>query len=294
MPPTPTDPALMTTPTAGDDAPPPWTVAERALFAFMVLLLAAHAAIQVYHLTMNVGPLDRINWKVIVPIFAGFTFLSALWLVGWQRALALLITAVGMAWGWEQLGIRTGFPFGAYHYSDVLGWKLLGVPIVVPLAYFMMVFPSDLITNLMVDGEPVTTARSTWFRLGVCALITAMVMTAWDLTEDPLMADQLKAWIWENPGPYFNIPLRNYWGWVLAVGSVDIVYRSLERVLPTRPLGRSTRWVAALPLVGYGVFLASSALIGAPEGTRIVAPFAMGIPLLVAIVRLNDWVPPKS
>jgi putative membrane protein len=39
------------------------------------------------------------------------------------------------------VGTATGFPFGSYDYAGTLGAKLLGVPLVIPLAWAMFAYP---------------------------------------------------------------------------------------------------------------------------------------------------------
>lgn len=58
-----------------------------------------------------------------------------------------------ITWSFEQVGVATGAVYGAYHYSGMLGPKLGAVPLLIPLAWFMMIYPSYLITTLIVDGH---------------------------------------------------------------------------------------------------------------------------------------------
>src|SRR5215470_5570948 len=50
----------------------------------------------------------------------------------------LLVEAAGVAWG---------FPFGAYQYTGELGPRLLGVPVVVPLAWAWMAWPAWVVAR---------------------------------------------------------------------------------------------------------------------------------------------------
>jgi putative membrane protein len=45
---------------------------------------------------------------------------------------------------------------------------------------------------------------------------TELLGTAWDIIMDPIGATVFKAYIWENHGPYFGIPLSNFLGWYLC------------------------------------------------------------------------------
>jgi putative membrane protein len=188
----------------------------------------------------------------------------------------------------EYIGVKTGWPFGTYYYTDVLGPKLLGtVPLIIPFAYFMMLYPSHVITNLILDGQPVSAQRGT-AGIAAASVLTALVMTAWDLTTDPVMAGTVGAWIWVDGGPYFGIPLENFLGWVVVVAVICFVYRRTESWLPLVPMGSPKRWIALGPLIGYGTMALGDALVGLPIATRLLPWFAMGAPLLAAVVRLLE------
>ena len=67
--------------------------------------------------------------------------------------------------------------FSLFHYTAVLGPKLGHVPLLIPLAWFMMIYPSYVIANLLVAGRPIV-SRPGLARLVWLSLIGAMVMTA--------------------------------------------------------------------------------------------------------------------
>lgn len=81
----------------------------------------------------------------------------------------------------EEIGVRTGFIYGHYHYSNMLGPKLGSVPVIIPLAWFMMIYPSWRVAGVLARAINIDSllGRSTQ------ALIAAMVMTAWDMVMDP-------------------------------------------------------------------------------------------------------------
>src|SRR3712207_7563084 len=62
-----------------------------------------------------------------------------------STGLGVLVLVGGVAVAFESIGLATGFPYGSYTYSDVLGPTLLGVPFLVPLAWLMMAWPSWLL-----------------------------------------------------------------------------------------------------------------------------------------------------
>ena len=74
--------------------------------------------------------------------------------------------------------VATGAIYGPYHYTNQLGPKLGHVPLLIPIAWFMLIYPSYVIANLIADGQP-TGTRGRLGRLLGLAFLSAMVMTAW-------------------------------------------------------------------------------------------------------------------
>ena len=60
---------------------------------------------------------------------------------------------VAVSWSYEHVGVETGLIDGAYHYTDALGLKLGLVPIIIPIAWFMMIYPSYILANLIGSGR---------------------------------------------------------------------------------------------------------------------------------------------
>ena len=266
---------------------------EWMLITAMVVLLAAHLGIHAYHIVFRIPPPQRIPWMVIVPLFTTFGLLHGIYTLGWRRAVLFLAVTCATGFIFEFVGVKTGVLFGAYIYTGVLGPKILDtVPFIIPPAYFMMLYPSYIITNLILDARP-EAREHTVGRMIAAAVLMALVMTAWDLSNDPLMADEVKAWLWLDGGPYFGIPVRNFYGWIAVSMTICFGYRFLERFVPVVPVGQ-IRWVMLLPIIGYGMFALSDMLIGYPVATRIMPPFGMGIPMLAAVVRLFDRAAPDG
>ncbi|GIH18666.1 carotenoid biosynthesis protein [Rugosimonospora africana] len=130
-------------------------------------------------------------------------------------ALVAVTGAGGLAV--EALGVRTGFPFGGYGYSASLGPRLLGVPLVVPLAWTWMAWPAWLAATSLVGrgAARLGVARLGVARWGVARVAVAgLGLAAWDLFLDPQMvADGY--WSWRHPEPGLaGIPYTNYLGWL--------------------------------------------------------------------------------
>jgi putative membrane protein len=227
--------------------------------------------------------------NTLTAILTLFSLTHASHTLGWRHAIGFFAIGAAVSWAFEQVGVETGAVYGSYQYTDALGAKLGHVPILIPLAWFMMLYPSYVITNLIVDGRP-TGTRGGMLHVLLLALLGAVVMTAWDLLIDPILSGpRFRAWVWEDSGPYFGIPTRNYAGWILTTFTVFLVYRLTEHRWAPRPLGDVTTAAVALPLVAYGaMLLANLQADGAPAALVVIGPLAMGPPLLAAIIRLAN------
>lgn len=159
-------------------------------------------------------------WMVVVQALTVLVILAQGW--GWRRSLSLLALVAVTAYLTEWLGSQTGFPFGKYHYTDLLQPQLAGVPLLIPLAWWMMLPPSWAVARF-IAGE----------HGHLFVYLSAIAFTAWDLFLDPQMV-AWGFWVWESPGGYFGIPLTNYLGWLLAAALMTALAR--PRNLPLAPL----------------------------------------------------------
>jgi uncharacterized membrane protein len=82
-----------------------------------------------------------------------FSIFHASYVLGWRHMLLFFGITVAVSWSYEHVGVETGLIYGAYHYTDALGLKLGHVPIIIPIAWFMMIYPSYIIANLIGSGR---------------------------------------------------------------------------------------------------------------------------------------------
>ena len=225
--------------------------------------------------------------KMLTAVLALFSLAHAWYALGVRHTLAFFGLSAVISWAFEQAGVATGLVFGAYHYTDYLGPKLGHVPYLIPLAWFMMIYPSYVIANLALARRPTGTPRGL-VPLVQLAAASAVAMTVWDLVIDPILSGpSARAWIWESGGPYFGIPIQNYLGWLATTFAVYLAYRAVEQRVASAPVGSMPAWVAALPVAAYALMLASNLLSGAaPAAVAPIGLVAMGIPVAVATIRL--------
>jgi putative membrane protein len=179
--------------------------------------------------------LGGLNGLIVILLL--FSLWHASVALGMRLALAFFAITTVTSWIFEEIGVVTGLVYGPYHYTSTLGPWLGSVPVLIPLAWFMLVYPTYVVANLIGHGWPVGTPgdRRHLVRL---ALIGALVMTAWDLVVDPVLSGPtVGAWVWERGGPYYGVPLQNSLGWIMTSFTVYVLYRSVERCWTLQPAG---------------------------------------------------------
>jgi uncharacterized membrane protein len=247
-------------------------VAVWVLFAAVMYLILVEAVWP----WVRLPGLGNIGFTVVFVLFA---LVHCVATEGLRRTAVFFAVSAVVSYVMEEVGVRTGLVYGAYHYSDLLGAKLGHVPVLIPLAWFMMIYPSWTVARAMLAG--VDTRRPA----GVTALaaVAALVMTAWDVVMDPGMA-AAGNWVWEHGGAYFGVPRRNYLGWLattfLVYWIVGWAWRKVgrERIV--------TRTFAALPVMVYAFFAVRYAATGWIPALQLIAMFSMGVPGLLALIQI--------
>jgi uncharacterized membrane protein len=205
---------------------------------------------------------------------ASLTHAVAWW--GLRAGAAVLVTAGAIGLAAEAVGVATGVPFGRYAYAGTLGPQVLGVPVLVPLAWTMMAYPALLLGRRLAGRTAEGRAR----RVRV-ALLGGATLAAWDLFLDPQMV-AAGHWTWAEPRPSLPgvqvVPLTNAVGWLL-VGVVLVA--ALDRVLPASPpdVAREALPAALLAWTWLGSTLANLAFFHRPW---VALYGGVGLGLLVA------------
>jgi putative membrane protein len=222
-----------------------------------------------------------------------FSIFHAAYVLGWRHTLLFFGITVAVSWSYEHVGVETGLIYGAYHYTNALGLKLGHVPIIIPIAWFMMIYPSYIIANLIGSGRQMmmrdkNNNRITLVQILWLSFLSAVMMTAWDLVVDPYLSGPTeRAWIWEDGGQYFGVPLHNFGGWLLTTFTIYFIFRLLsERKFQVRPSRPLTTSIILLPLISYGTMMVANIIPGEPPELQIIGPIVMGFPLAIAAIRL--------
>jgi len=121
------------------------------------------------------------------------------------RFTATLLALMPLAFLVEAVGVRTHFPFGHYAYSELLGLSIAHVPLLIPLAWVMMLYPTYLASRYLTAKPALAIAIGAW------------LMATWDLYLDPQMIRE-GYWTWFSTSgeSTLHIPWTNFAGWFAA------------------------------------------------------------------------------
>lgn len=150
-------------------------------------------------LTVSLTPVNLLLCAIVLLYFETQPKVN-FWIVG------LLIAALGFAVEW--VGITTDFPFGAYHYEETLGFKLAGVPVMIGLNWFILIYCT----------------QSIGFRLSAftSATLGASLMMGYDFLLEPF-AIRFDLWEWHQE----EVPLQNYLAWWAIAFGLHLLFRQL-------------------------------------------------------------------
>jgi uncharacterized membrane protein len=165
---------------------------------------------------------------------------------GWRGIVCFAVLCLGISNAFENLSILTGFPFGWYHYSDIMGPRLFLVPLEIGPAYFGLGYLSWTLARAVLGDISGRLAGRLVFATPILA---TFIMVSWDLTIDPMMSTITGNWIWRDGGSYFGVPLQNFMGWYLTVYVFLQAFALYARRLSGTPDHIPGYW--ATPLLAY-------------------------------------------
>jgi uncharacterized membrane protein len=205
----------------------------------------------------------------VEPIYLLFTgamilaSLGCLWDArGDREGLTLYATAVVYGLILEKLVIVA---FGAYTYpAESYFLDVLGVPLAIAFGWSAIIYAGT------------TTARAYGVPLRSLPGFVALYALHVDLSMDAV-AIRVPYWTWTPPGPWFGVPLGNFFGWFcvafLFAGWFELLRRRLSNLL----------------MLGGGTLVAALAtlLVALELWTRLVESVALGAGVLVTLGVLS-------
>jgi len=114
----------------------------------------------------------------------------------------------------EYLGVNYGFIFGTYQYGERLGYKILGVPLMIGVNWAILVYSTAAIAQ-KISGNPI-----------ISSLIGALLMVALDIIIE-VSAPRFDFWEFQDG----IIPLQNYMGWFIIACIAHILFQKVYKIM---------------------------------------------------------------
>lgn len=133
---------------------------------------------------------------------------------GWDNMFVFFGITFLISWSTETASIAMGFPFGNYHYTDLLGVKIGTVPLSIMPAYFVAGYLAWTMGTIFLGNLGTGIERRNLF---LVPFVASFIVVMWDFCLDPISSTINGAWIWEDGGAYHGVPISNYFGWYLTV-----------------------------------------------------------------------------
>lgn len=151
----------------------------------------------------------------------------------------------------EMVGVNTGLLFGHYQYGMVLGPKLYGVPLLIGLNWFIIVFCAGSFFSQCAGWvQEKYRFRITDATLAIAVVIGgATIATCFDFILEPV-AIKLNFWTWENG----QIPLLNYICWFFISAAMLAINFALK-INRVNQFATNLLVIEALFFLALGIFL---------------------------------------
>jgi len=207
----------------------------RARTAILWLIVALFAIFNVVSSVVPslvpAGLIGIVNTLLLV----GFALLHGGTLYGVKGIAVFALVCLITSNIFENTSIITGFPFGHYHYTAILGPKLFLVPITIGGAYFGAGYLSWTVALVLLAR--INRPFDRYAHWAVPA-VASFIMASWDFMLDPAASTVDHYWIWERGGGFFGVPFSNYVGWLLTVFIFFMLFSTYARrkaKVPTAP-----------------------------------------------------------
>lgn len=212
---------------------------------------------------------DDYPWtsSVYILLIALATLLSELRARPLRPVLAEFGVLAAFLWGVEWVGVNTGFPFGEYRYTGVLGLLIAGVPAAIPCAWYATVMNSRRIAESL--------AGSQGGGLLTIPITAGLLTLALDIVLEPMAAMVKNYWVWTGG----TVPLQNYVSWVVFTVLAVLLLRKSSR--PPRDPKELAPAGALLFALQWVLFVVT----GGASGHIVPGLVSGGLLILVFLVR---------
>ena len=230
-----------------------------------LLLIAVGVVLTISAFFVANVPLKAEMWPVSLAAILGFSAPVVYGSLRWLGPVKGLMMVLGLgvyALIFETIAIKTGLPYGAFSYGQLLGPHLFdAVPATVLVAWSPLVL--GIIPLLPKMGL-----------LKTVVLATVLMVLA-DTVLDPA-AVRLGFWAWQQPGQYYGVPFINFIGWFVSGGiaMAAVIALKQKNQWPTPP---------TILIINFAAIIFFWSMVNLFSGQWI--PVFIGAALLYYIIR---------
>jgi putative membrane protein len=182
---------------------------KRELIAIIIIIL--------FHLVGLTGlliPSLRQQFLQLVPYH--LLLIAVVIILGHQnldgRLFLFVLCVFTLGFGVEWIGVNKQLLFGDYLYGQTLGFQLSGVPLIIGVNWFLLIYSAGVLTQ-----------RSRLKNMFSRVVSGALLLVLLDLLIEPV-AVRLDYWHWANN----NIPLSNYYCWFFVSAFMLVLFERLR------------------------------------------------------------------
>ncbi len=227
---------------------------ERNQFILLVIWLLVMLSLPV--LFTLIGPsalLQGLTLAVLLQVALVLNVFYRAW--GWWGMLRGAIEIVLLAGIMLAIIVRSGLPYGDLSYSGLLQPQVLGVPVLIPLTWLMMLPPAWAV------AKQITRRLSGCLMRLVFIIVSATAYTAWEFYFNPLMA-HLGIVDWVPAGTFYGVPLTHFFGLFLVSAVITFAFSPKRLPGGSLVLIYGITWVADFILLLLFWKLPVPALVG--------------------------------
>lgn len=154
-------------------------------------------------------------FKTLTPYNLLFTLVICFLYLSRKTFISNFILLFTIGFGVEFLGVKTGLLFGNYEYGSTLGIKLLDVPLIIGVNWFVLAVGARGCANGI--------TKNTFYQV-LCA---ALFMVGLDFLIEPV-AMKYDFWDWHQN----KVPIQNYFMWFLISLLMQVILTKNSILIP--------------------------------------------------------------
>lgn len=298
---------------------------QRVLIGVVLLVYLAIAVVIISSWIMRRPPLrvDMVGSAMLLML--AVVIWHSVIVKGIRQTVAFFLVAFVIGFTCEFIGHNYAWFFGAYKYTNALGPRIGGVPMLIIVTWSVIIYASFMLIDWLVGLDGSRPQRSWWGKslwAVLMAAASATLVCAWDMMVDPFATSAiwtnpaarvaagnhplLQPWWWWKGGPYLKelkvfrggggVPIGNFVGWWLAPFFIILIFMLFFQ----RENRIKGKLVNDLPVLIYGYFFLAVAPVvllmnrfeNGMNQVALIGFFTMMPIILVSLVKLvRDYTP---